>query len=267
MIKRIAILAILLSLITTCLSQKPRANVGGAHLLKTAWGGSPPFNAFAPNGSTLGCHANAFAQVMYFHRLAPHGKVSYKCKNGTSISEDFSDYKPHWNAFALNKDAAKEDVSATRETSRLIYYVASVVRKDFGTDQYVDYPNDYHKKAMESHFHCTLTPYPKEVQSSIGHTLRAKTDSYALMKAEIDSGRPAGFYYTDRKGGGHAVVIDGYTVEHGKTYFHVNFGWFGRSDGWYLLEEDLPKNSKEIAVITIVPKRIKRTKNKETEQD
>ena len=84
---------------------------------------------------------------------------------------------------------------------------------------------------------------------------RVEPSFYGLMKAEIDSGRPAGFYYTDRKGGGHAVVIDGYVVKGGKMYFHANFGWYGRSDGWYLLGEDLPKNLKEIVVIAIVPKR------------
>lgn len=190
---------------------------------------------------------------MYFHRLAPHGKVSYKCTNETLISEDFSDYTPQWDAFALNKESAEKDVTATQETSRFIYYVASVVRKDFGTDQYVDYPNDCHKKAVESHFHCALTCYPKEVKASIGDALRAQPDFCMLLKAEIDSGRPAGLYYTDRKGGGHAVVIDGYTAKDGKTYFHANFGWFGRSDGWYLLEGDLPRNTKEIIVLTIVP--------------
>ena len=171
------------------------------------------------------------------------------------IPEDFSHYKPRWDAFALNRDAARKDATSARETSRFIYYVAAIIRKDFGTDQYVDYPNDGHKKAIESHFRCALTPYPREVNSSIVQTLRAGTDLCALMRAEIDSNRPAGFYYTDRKGGGHAVVIDGYVVEGGKTYFHVNFGWFARSDGWYLLEEDLPKNAREIVVVTIVPRR------------
>lgn len=265
MTRRIAVLIFMLSLTATCFSQKPRANISGNQLLKTAWGGSKPFNAFAPDGSTLGCHSIAFAQILYFHRLAPHGKTSYQCRNGTLIAEDFSDYKPRWNAFALNKDTAKKNATAARRTSRFIYYVASIVRKDFGTDQYVDYPNDGHKESMESHFHCTLTPYPREVKSSIGQALKAETDLCAVMRAEIDSNRPAGFYYTDRKGGGHAVVIDGYSVRDGKTYFHANFGWFGSSDGWYLLEEDIPKNTKEIVVITIVPKRVDGNEKKETE--
>ena len=259
MIKRLSLLTFLLLLATPCYSQKPRIDVNGAYLLKTAWGGSAPLNAFAPNGDMLGCHSVAFAQALYFHHLAPSGKVSYKCKNGTLISEDFSDYQPQWNTFALDKNSAK-NMAAVKETARFIYSVASVVRKDFGTDQYVDYPNDYHKKAIETHFQCTLTPYPKEVVSGIGDALKAPPDFYSLLNTEINSGRPAGFYYTDRKGGGHAVIIDGYTVKEGKTYYHVNFGWLGSSDGWYLLEQDLPPNTKEMVLITIIPNRAESTK-------
>jgi hypothetical protein len=49
------------------------------------------------------------------------------------------------------------------------------------------------------------------------------------------------------------VVIDGYVHRDGSDFFHVNFGWFGRSDGWYILDEDLPSDTKEIALILIFP--------------
>lgn len=254
MLKKTFFLIILLSCITTSFSQTPRTDVTGPYLLKTAWGGSAPLNMFAPKSSSPGCHAIAFAQVMFFHQLKPHGAVSYKCSDGTLISEDFSDYAPEWNRFALNKESGRKDIAATKRTARFIYYVASIVRKDFGTNQYVDYPDDFHKQAIESHFDCTLTASSMRIHSSIGEALNGQPDVYTLLKKEIDSHRPAGFYYTDQKGGGHAVVIDGYTVKNGKTYFHVNFGWLGNSDGWYLLEKDLPPKTKEIAMITIVPK-------------
>jgi hypothetical protein len=238
-----------------CFAQQPRTNVTGGYLLKTAWGGSTPFNAFAPGGDTLGCHADAFAQILYFHRLAPHGRVSYKCRNGAVISEDFSGYQPQWGHFALTKDS--NDAGAIRETARFMYDVAVVVRKDFGTDQYVDYPGDAHKKAIESHFDCTLASYTNEVTSGVEAALRRGVDMYALLKAEIDAGRPAGLYYTYGEADGHAVVVDGYTVQETRTYFHVNFGWLGRSDGWYSLAEDLPKSTRKIMLITIVPKTVK----------
>jgi len=235
------------------LAQIPRLNIEGSYLLKTAWGGTAPLNAFIPENDALGCHAVAFAQVLYFHRLAPNGKIAYQCSNGSIISEDFSDYLPKWDKFILDGDSAIESAESARETSRFLYYVASIIRKDFGTDQYVDYPNDFHKKAIESHFDCKVTAYSRKVTPNISSALREDPDIPTLLQAEVDSNRPAGFYYTNRKGSGHAVVIDGYTIKDEKTYFHVNFGWFGRSDGCYLLEEDLPRDTVEIALIMIEP--------------
>jgi hypothetical protein len=36
---------------------------------------------------------------------------------------------------------------------------------------------------------------------------------------------------------GHNVVVDGYNSE---NYFHVNFGWGGSNNGWYLLPDEMP---------------------------
>lgn len=38
---------------------------------------------------------------------------------------------------------------------------------------------------------------------------------------------------------GHNVVVDGYNTD---NYYHVNFGWGGTYNGWYLLPEDMPYN-------------------------
>ena len=185
MAKRSPISIVLFSLCTVCLSQTPRTDINGTYLLKTAWGGAAPLNMFAPKGSTLGCHSNAFAQALYFDRLAPHGKVSYKCSDGTLISEDFSNYRPQWSRFALDKESGRKDMAATRRTARFMYYVASIVRKDFGTDQYVDYPDDLHKQAIEAHFHCTLTGYTKKIKESIAYALSEQPDLYAILKGLI----------------------------------------------------------------------------------
>jgi hypothetical protein len=36
---------------------------------------------------------------------------------------------------------------------------------------------------------------------------------------------------------GHNVVVDGYNTN---DYFHLNFGWGGSSNGWYLLPQEFP---------------------------
>jgi hypothetical protein len=36
---------------------------------------------------------------------------------------------------------------------------------------------------------------------------------------------------------GHNVVVDGYNTD---DYYHLNFGWGGSYNGWYLLPEEIP---------------------------
>jgi len=36
---------------------------------------------------------------------------------------------------------------------------------------------------------------------------------------------------------GHNVVVDGYNTD---NYYHVNFGWGGSYNGWYLLPDEMP---------------------------
>jgi len=38
---------------------------------------------------------------------------------------------------------------------------------------------------------------------------------------------------------GHNVVVDGYNTD---NYFHLNFGWGGSYNGWYLLPQEIPYN-------------------------
>ena len=36
---------------------------------------------------------------------------------------------------------------------------------------------------------------------------------------------------------GHNVVVDGYNTD---NYYHLNFGWGGSYNGWYLLPDEIP---------------------------
>ncbi|OQX70465.1 MAG: hypothetical protein B6D62_05015 [Candidatus Cloacimonas sp. 4484_275] len=51
---------------------------------------------------------------------------------------------------------------------------------------------------------------------------------------------------------GHNVVIDGYNTD---EYFHLNFGWGGTYNGWYLLPDEIPYGLTVIegAIVDIFP--------------
>jgi hypothetical protein len=60
------------------------------------------------------------------------------------------------------------------------------------------------------------------------------------MKNNIKDGIPAHYAILSSTGqGGHNVVVDGYNTE---NYYHVNFGWGGNYNAWYLLPQELPYN-------------------------
>jgi len=54
---------------------------------------------------------------------------------------------------------------------------------------------------------------------------------------------------------GHNVVVDGYNTDH---YFHLNFGWGGAYNGWYLLPDEMPFGLTVIegAVVDIIPQAV-----------
>ncbi|MBO8445837.1 MAG: C10 family peptidase [Bacteroidetes bacterium] len=52
-----------------------------------------------------------------------------------------------------------------------------------------------------------------------------------MMMTELDGGNPV-FYGGSSDSGGHAFVLDGYTDN---GYFHVNWGWSGYCNGYFLL--------------------------------
>ena len=78
----------------------------------------------------------------------------------------------------------------------------------------------------------------------------AEPDNYTdvqwhlMLQKELSEGRPV--YYSGQGGSqsGHAFVIDGFkTDEEGITYYHVNWGWDGLCNGYYLLNMLRPSSA------------------------
>ena len=70
-----------------------------------------------------------------------------------------------------------------------------------------------------------------------------------LLWNELKNKRPVVFNGATTIGG-HAFVIDGYD---GKGLFHVNWGWAGRSDGYYAIGELNPK-IRQVRVLRLLTK-------------
>ena len=231
--------------------QEPRKNITGDFLLKTQWGSDKLNCKYTPGNAPLGCHSIAIAQVLYYHKLAPTGKVSYICSNGDTIIEDFTNYRVNWKKIT-NKLTESSPVENNEETAFYNYAVACIVQKDFATDQYIGIEkSDNHKSQIEEHFKCRYDSYTFVGETSVSNMFKNRTFENTIKK-EIDAKRPVGLYFIWKESG-HAIVIDGYTIIDQFFYVHANYGWMGICDGWYLMPEDLPETTNLAMLLTIDP--------------
>ncbi len=229
-------------------AQIPVDSINGDYLLKTNWAGDDFYpNNYIPGNNTAGCHSVAFAQILYFHKIKPIGEVNYTSSKGYSINENFQDYYPKWELMK-NTELKTYNSLSIYEVQKYLYCVAATVQKDFGTGSYM---KKFHKKQLQQHFNCKV----KEYLRFKGFFTSNRKIKKILVK-EIEAERPVYFHYTNLNGGGHSIVADGYQIIDGKLFVHFNFGWGGRSNGWYdpLTPIANPDDTKLRIITTIRPK-------------
>ena len=74
-----------------------------------------------------------------------------------------------------------------------------------------------------------------------------------MLYGELKEGRPV-YYSGHSSEGGHAFVIDGYGYEDlDAPYFHINWGWGGQENNYYLMMDVGGFNNNQMAIMGIQP--------------
>ncbi len=188
-------------------------------MLRTRWNQDEFTGGLLPRGYAIGCLALATGQVMKFWSYPSEamGSYSYTDKNLGPIRHDYN-YKIHWDAMP--------NINSERNPmlEKFFYGLAISMNMNFGPESgavMTDVPS-----ALARHY-----GYPKDMYVQQRGNTRA-AEWIVGVKGEIDKGRPV-LYGGQGDGGGHAFVLDGYTDQ---DFFHVNWGWGGISDGWFLID-------------------------------
>lgn len=200
----------------------------------TTWSQSEPYNLDCPiMGSyraVTGCVATAMAQIMKAHNWPEKGvgSNSYTVKYNEvnyDVSSDFSAHTYDWGNMA---DAYPQSTSGTEAqraaVAQLMYDCGVAVNMAYspyasGAD------GTMASLALVNHFN-----YDKGMRQLFrdNYYLNEWND---LAYAEVAAGRPT-LVCGSNSEGGHAFVCDGYSSD---DYFHINWGWNGMSDGYFLL--------------------------------
>ena len=205
-----------------------RVNV--SPLMSCKWGQGSPYNGQCPNRCIVGCVATAISQTMYYwghqkgYNLPSTAIPAYTpIKLGTQLPE-LPATTFDW---ASMKDAASSDAAA----AKLCRYVGQAIEMDYGTST---------SEAWGTNVAIVYRDYFGYDQ----HTRLVFRQDYdyntfeQMIYEELVANRPVvvtGSYVNS--GGsswsGHSFVCDGYQSSTNK--FHINWGWNGSSDGYFVL--------------------------------
>lgn len=193
-----------------------------------AWGQTYPYNLFTPeiNGAhaLTGCNATTCAQIMRYYAWPPQGKGSVEGER-EFCSKPF-DWAKMPNDIPNGTQEEKEAVSyLMREIGKAVKMQYSPGESSSKFPKLCD--------ALRDHF--DYAPSIRLVQANRYSHLAWQQ----MMVAELKAGRPiiyAGDHY-DPSQSGHSFILDGYD---GNGYFHVNWGWDGFYDGYFMLHKLTP---------------------------
>jgi len=178
-------------------------------LIETQWDQDAPYSNMCPNKYPTGCVATVMAQIMYYHKY-PNTfdwdamKTSYKSTDTGDAADAVAKLMADIGEKVFMKYSANESSASLNDISEALRY-------DYGYSETTEY---------------------------------VRRDCYTaqswdeLLYNELAASRPVIFgaqSMTPTGQGGHAFVIDGYEAKDGVGYFHVNWGWGGRSDDYFLI--------------------------------
>ena len=223
-------------------------------LLTSLWGQDYPYNMNCPDffgmdNSVSGCVATAMAQVMYYHRRNSVSQTTatipaYTCKRSWTFgNESYQISVDSIPAGAVIDWNAMLDEYYGYEPSRQREAVANLM-KYCGASVKMDYANAYNggSSAYSRDVAVALKSYfDYNVGTSIQDRRYFSSDDEwnDLIYAELQNSRPV-YYSGSSSSSGHAFVCDGFD---GAGYYHINWGWNGSFDGYFLLTALNPTGS------------------------
>lgn len=213
------------SVAPTTRSETRAATIAVAPLLgDIKWDQYKPYNNLCPSDCPSGCVATAMAQIMYFHRWPLVGRGSHTNNaNKTPYTVNFYQSHYQWDKMLDTYTGSYTDEQA-EAVAKLMYDCGIAVDMQYAKDgsgalsecvpeamvKYFGYSDDCTRVVRDQH--------PEGWDERIA--------------AELEAHRPV-YYSGHGADGGHAFVADGYYVENGRHYFHINWGWSGQGNSWF----------------------------------
>ena len=211
--------------------------------IETEWHQTSPYNDFCPmdgdERSIAGCPAVAMAQILNYH----------KTTNNVAFNDSDDYYHSYGNRFWIDNDYEEYDFPSFPELNDYLDTLAyhydnqlSITDEDKATLNFACgvAATQVYTSAVSGTFgvNQAYDAYLKFDCNTVELLDNGDTDLYDRLSQNIKDALPAHLaVVTPGWDAGHNLVIDGYNTD---EYYHLNFGWGGSYDAWYLLPDELP---------------------------
>ncbi|MCH5238671.1 MAG: C10 family peptidase [Muribaculaceae bacterium] len=206
-----------------------------APLVTAKWNQGDPYNLYCyeitsdgkENKSVTGCVATAMAQVMYYFKYPEVGKgsVEYQHPGSGEYSMNFGAEPFQWDEMLPTYLPGSYTTEEADAVSYLMKACGYGVHMNYGEGE---------SGASGSAIAPALINYFGYNEDMVVRSRHYYTysDWMAMIYKNLSECGPV-IYDGSALDGGHSFVCDGYD---GNGYFHINWGWGGMSDGYYLLD-------------------------------
>lgn len=224
----------------------PEGTTSTGGWLESNWHQESPYNKFCPmdsetdKRSVAGCPAVTMAQILNYHR-----------RINNVMFDDDDDYYHNYgvNQYWIDDDHELYDFPSFPELNNYLTTLTHHYENQTA-------PTNDEKAALV--FACGVAAqqvYTSEVSGTFGVNQAYKAylrfgfddinllnennpELYGRLRMNIIDGLPAHLaVVVPDWSAGHNLVVDGYNTD---DYYHLNFGWGGIWNGWYLLPEEIP---------------------------
>jgi len=201
-------------------------------MLKTQWDQGAPYNNLCPtsqgNKCYTGCVATAMAQVMKYYEW-PERATGTCSFNGSDVTLS-TEYQ--WDRMLNTYTPGNYTTVQAEAVAQLMYDCGRAVDMNYSPSGSGAQAQNI-QKALCNNFGYDQGALYLERK----YYTNEEWDN--MMYAEIAAGRPVIYSGVDENGGGHEFILDGYRSG---GYYHLNWGWSGGSDGYFLLDALAPSN-------------------------
>lgn len=220
-------------------------------MIQTLWSQHWPYHILCPEdpGSPggrvrVGTMATAMGQIMkkwnYPHR--GQGSNSYNASGYGEQSANFGATVYNWQD--MPDSVATENLSV----ATLLYHCGVAVNMRYGTDFSIADTDDA-RDALVNHFR-----YHEDAEHLVYAGFEGGMDAWRnRLREELDMGRPL-IYHAISYVRNDGFIFDGYQSDY---YFHINWGWGGDRNGYYLLNKINPGTANYFtdyeAIVNIYP--------------